>query len=94
MRRIVEGETKFSKIGKFHQTGTGGVTKADIKALDLQQLFLSMTEEVLPSLPFGHAVLAACHATAFHQLLEGLAALDTTAQGLRCWSDRTSFLEV
>lgn len=48
VRRIVEGETKFSKIGKIgarpeSPAASGGV---DVKALDLQQLFLSMTEEV------------------------------------------------
>ena len=42
VRRIVEGETKFSKIGNIE----GGCSKADLKALDLQQLFLAMTEEV------------------------------------------------
>ncbi len=42
VRRIVEGETKFSKIGNID----GGCSKADLKALDLQQLFLAMTEEV------------------------------------------------
>ncbi|KAK9867783.1 hypothetical protein WJX84_012328 [Apatococcus fuscideae] len=42
VRRIVEGETKFSKIGNIE----GGRSKADLKALDLQQLFLAMTEEV------------------------------------------------
>ena len=42
---IVEGETKFSKIGNL-----AGATEAngsmDLKALDLQQLFLAMTQEV------------------------------------------------
>lgn len=57
VRRIVEGETKFSKIGKIGANaaengsvpGSGSSTAkgaADVKALDLQQLFLSMTEEV------------------------------------------------
>uniref|UniRef100_A0A061QR48 Putative GTP diphosphokinase RSH1, chloroplastic n=1 Tax=Tetraselmis sp. GSL018 TaxID=582737 RepID=A0A061QR48_9CHLO len=41
-RRIVEGETKFSKIGRLADGGS----PADLKAIDLQQLFLSMTEEV------------------------------------------------
>ena len=45
MRRIVEGETKFSKIGNLAGASdmNGGT---DLKAIDLQQLFLAMTEEV------------------------------------------------
>ena len=42
VRRIVEGETKFSKIGALAQGSPG----ADLAAKDLQQLFLAMTEEV------------------------------------------------
>ncbi|KAK9817748.1 hypothetical protein WJX72_001567 [[Myrmecia] bisecta] len=49
VRKIVEGETKFSKISKS-SCGAGGNGSGpeanDIKAMDLQQLFLSMTEEV------------------------------------------------
>ncbi len=47
VRRIVEGETKFSKIGQLaDETAKQGANKVDVKAVDLQQLFLSMTEEV------------------------------------------------
>ena len=42
VRRIVEGETRFSKIGKI----SGMTSVADVKAEDLRQLFLAMTEEV------------------------------------------------
>ncbi len=42
VRRIVEGETKFSKIAAI----SGGTSRADAAALDLRQLFLAMTEEV------------------------------------------------
>ena len=42
VRRIVEGETRFSKIGKI----SGMTPGADVKAEDLRQLFLAMTEEV------------------------------------------------
>lgn len=42
VRSIVEGETKFSKIG---QLGTGDASSADVKAHDLQHLFLAMTKE-------------------------------------------------
>lgn len=42
VRRIVEGETRFSKIGKI----SGMTSRADVKAEDLRQLFLAMTEEV------------------------------------------------
>jgi len=43
VRRIVEGETKFSKVGRL---AAGGPAAADVAAADLQQLFLAMTEEV------------------------------------------------
>ena len=43
VRKIVEGETKFSKIRGLTSTAT---PPPDSKAVDLQQLFLSMTEEV------------------------------------------------
>ncbi|KAK9835971.1 hypothetical protein WJX81_002744 [Elliptochloris bilobata] len=42
VRRIVEGETKFSKIVAI----SGGTSRAEAAALDLQQLFLAMTEEL------------------------------------------------
>lgn len=43
VRTIVEGETKFSKIGELSsETGS----KGDVKARDLQHLFLAMTKEV------------------------------------------------
>ena len=45
VRRIVEGETKFSKIGNLAGTSDANGS-TDLKALDLQQLFLAMTEEV------------------------------------------------
>ncbi|ONL97895.1 Putative GTP diphosphokinase RSH1 chloroplastic [Zea mays] len=45
VRRIVEGETKVSKLGKL-QCKSEGSTKQDIKAEDLRQMFLAMTEEV------------------------------------------------
>ena len=41
MKRIVEGETRFSKTAG---QDCRGIT--DLKAKDLQQLFLAMTEEV------------------------------------------------
>mmetsp|Transcript_934 Transcript_934/g.2883 ORF Transcript_934/g.2883 Transcript_934/m.2883 type:complete len:802 (+) Transcript_934:372-2777(+) len=44
VRRIVEGETKFSKIGRLADIDNS--RNVDVKAVDLQQLFLSMTEEV------------------------------------------------
>lgn len=53
MRNIVEGETRFSKIGNFKEPGPGDAI--DLKALDLQQLFLAMTEEVR-QLPPLHCV--------------------------------------
>ena len=68
MRRIVEGETKMSKVssdvsklgggnGKSATAGNGAassaapaalppVSPADVKADDLRQMFLAMTEEV------------------------------------------------
>ena len=42
VRRIVEGETRFSKISNI----SGVTSVADVKAEDLRQLFLAMTEEV------------------------------------------------
>ena len=42
VRRIVEGETKFSKIGEL---SSETVSKGDVKARDLQHLFLAMTKE-------------------------------------------------
>ena len=42
VRRIVEGETRFSKIGNI----SGMTSVADVKAEDLRQLFLAMSEEV------------------------------------------------
>nr|CAB3495997.1 unnamed protein product [Digitaria exilis] len=44
VRRIVEGETKVSKLGKLQCNE--GSSKQDIKAEDLRQMFLAMTEEV------------------------------------------------
>ncbi|GBG72585.1 hypothetical protein CBR_g12157 [Chara braunii] len=41
VRRIVEGETKVSKMGKMHTQNS-----CDVKADDLRQMFLAMTEEV------------------------------------------------
>jgi len=54
VQRIVEGETKFSKLPTHHPERSKGVageqsnclTKSDTKAQDLQFLFLAMTEEV------------------------------------------------
>ncbi|TVU47122.1 hypothetical protein EJB05_06705 [Eragrostis curvula] len=43
--RIVEGETKVSKLGKL-QCKSEGSSKQDLKAEDLRQMFLAMTEEV------------------------------------------------
>ncbi|XP_044981535.1 putative GTP diphosphokinase RSH1, chloroplastic isoform X2 [Hordeum vulgare subsp. vulgare] len=43
--RIVEGETKVSKLGKL-QCKNEGSSKQDVKAEDLRQMFLAMTEEV------------------------------------------------
>lgn len=45
--KIVEGETRFSKLGSFATPPASGEA-VDVKALDLQQLFLAMTEEVRP----------------------------------------------
>ncbi|XP_039786170.1 putative GTP diphosphokinase RSH1, chloroplastic isoform X2 [Panicum virgatum] len=45
VRRIVEGETKVSKLGKL-QCKSEGSSKQDLKAEDLRQMFLAMTEEV------------------------------------------------
>ncbi|CAM0873115.1 unnamed protein product [Alopecurus aequalis] len=45
VRRIVEGETKVSKLGKL-QCKNEGSSKQDVKAEDLRQMFLAMTEEV------------------------------------------------
>jgi len=45
VRRIVEGETKVSKLGKL-QCKSEGSSKQDLKADDLRQMFLAMTEEV------------------------------------------------
>lgn len=55
MRSIVEGETRFSKIGNYKEAMPGEAV--DLKALDLQQLFLAMTEEVQRAfiLSFGSA---------------------------------------
>ena len=41
----MEGETKFSKIGNLAGASDANGSM-DLKALDLQQLFLAMTEEV------------------------------------------------
>ncbi|XP_074268400.1 putative GTP diphosphokinase RSH1, chloroplastic [Silene latifolia] len=43
VRRIVEGETKVSKLGKLKYKNK---TSCDVKADDLRQMFLAMTEEV------------------------------------------------
>lgn len=48
VRRIVEGETKFSKIGEL---SSETVSKGDVKARDLQHLFLAMTKEVSSTEP-------------------------------------------
>ncbi|KAJ9543195.1 hypothetical protein OSB04_022902 [Centaurea solstitialis] len=45
VRRIVEGETKVSKLGKL-KCKNEIVSVQDVKADDLRQMFLSMTEEV------------------------------------------------
>ena len=49
VRRIVEGETKVSKISsKVSKQGRSGFEEvADVKADDLQQMFLAMTEEAI-----------------------------------------------
>jgi len=47
VRRIVEGETKVSKISsKVSKQGREGFPAADVKADDLQQMFIAMAEEV------------------------------------------------
>lgn len=43
--RIVEGETKVSKLGKL-QCASSEAVSHDVKADDLRQMFLAMTEEV------------------------------------------------
>ncbi|CAH9079098.1 unnamed protein product [Cuscuta europaea] len=45
VRRIVEGETKVSKLGKIKYKDQNHPAQ-DVKADDLRQMFLSMTEEV------------------------------------------------
>ncbi|KAK4779829.1 hypothetical protein SAY87_015935 [Trapa incisa] len=45
VRRIVEGETKVSKLGKLKYKNKNHSAQ-DVKADDLRQMFLSMTEEV------------------------------------------------
>lgn len=45
VRRIVEGETKVSKLGKLQCTNLKNSVQ-DVKANDLRQMFLAMTEEV------------------------------------------------
>lgn len=45
VRRIVEGETKVSKLGKL-QCNNENNSVQDVKADDLRQMFLAMTEEV------------------------------------------------
>ncbi|ERN03174.1 hypothetical protein AMTR_s00003p00129460, partial [Amborella trichopoda] len=45
VRHIVEGETKVSKLGKLQCTKTKRSVQ-DVKAEDLRQMFLAMTEEV------------------------------------------------
>ncbi|PIA44303.1 hypothetical protein AQUCO_01700125v1 [Aquilegia coerulea] len=45
VRRIVEGETKVSKLGKL-QCSNANSSVQDVKADDLRQMFLAMTEEV------------------------------------------------
>ncbi|XP_043721516.1 putative GTP diphosphokinase RSH1, chloroplastic isoform X2 [Telopea speciosissima] len=44
VRHIVEGETKVSKLGKLHCKNVSSAQ--DVKANDLRQMFLAMTEEV------------------------------------------------
>ncbi|KAI9080253.1 hypothetical protein K1719_037647 [Acacia pycnantha] len=45
VRRIVEGETKVSKLGKLKYKNENDSVQ-DVKAEDLRQMFLAMTEEV------------------------------------------------
>ena len=44
MRVIVEGETRFSKITTL--STAKAAQSVDVKALDLQQLFVAMTKEL------------------------------------------------
>ena len=44
--RIIEGETKVSKLGKLQCKNLKNSVK-DVKANDLRQMFLAMTEEVV-----------------------------------------------
>ena len=47
VRRIVEGETKVSKVSSnVSKHGREGFPASDVKADDLQQMFIAMTEEV------------------------------------------------
>ncbi|KAK9146983.1 hypothetical protein Sjap_006886 [Stephania japonica] len=46
VRRIVEGETKVSKLGKLKCDDADNSVQQDVKADDLRQMFLAMTEEV------------------------------------------------
>ncbi|KAK9084274.1 hypothetical protein Scep_030745 [Stephania cephalantha] len=46
VRRIVEGETKVSKLGKLKCDDADHSVQQDVKADDLRQMFLAMTEEV------------------------------------------------
>ncbi|KAJ3683685.1 hypothetical protein LUZ60_013912 [Juncus effusus] len=46
VRNIVEGETKVSKLGKIKCDKGEMYSKQDVKADDLRQMFLSMTQEV------------------------------------------------
>ena len=45
VRVIVEGETRFSKITTLSNAGNTAQS-VDVKALDLQQLFVAMTKEL------------------------------------------------
>lgn len=45
VRHIVEGETKVSKLGKLKYKDENSCVQ-DVKAEDLRQMFLAMTEEV------------------------------------------------
>nr|XP_011459341.1 PREDICTED: putative GTP diphosphokinase RSH1, chloroplastic isoform X4 [Fragaria vesca subsp. vesca] len=45
VRHIVEGETKVSKLGKLKRKGEHDFVQ-DVKAYDLRQMLLAMTEEV------------------------------------------------
>lgn len=46
VRRIVEGETKVSKLGKLRCKSENSCVN-DLKADDLRQMFLAMTEELI-----------------------------------------------